>query len=153
MQQKILILKNPLKRVIEGEHVKSLVIWKMRVKKRTEAVEAEVGDEKEVKRTAKKREAEVVVVEEMQKMEVTNHVVAEVNTGKMARKGINRVEVVADTVKMERRVTNLNVAGVNTGAKEKKVTNQDVVVAKLVEREKKEIQKVAQEANLEVEMT
>ena len=54
---------------------------------------------------------------------------------------------------MERRVTNLNVAGVNTGAKEKKVTNQDVVVAKLVEREKKEIQKVAQEANLEVEMT
>lgn len=155
MQQKILILKNPHRKVIEDERARSLVIWKTKVKRRTEVAEAEVGEEqKEKERTEKKSVAEVAVVAEMQKMGVTNHAVAEVNIeGKMVKKETSLAEVVVDTVKMERKVISLGVAEASTEVKEKKVTSQDVAVAKLGERERKGIRKLAQEANLEAEMT
>lgn len=138
--------------MIGDELVRSHVIWKMRVKKRIKAAEAEVEEEKG-KRMGKKSVAGVAAEAEMQKMEATSHVVAEVNIEKMVKKVISLAEAVVDIVKMERREISLSVAGASTEVKEKKVTSQDVVVAKLEGREKKENQKVAQEANLGVEMT
>lgn len=150
MHQKTL---NQHKRVTEEETARSLVTWRMQVKRR-EVVEAEVEIlTVRVKKMVRKNAVGAVAGAEMQKTVMVNHVEVAVNIVKMEKKVISLavVEVSIEGKEMKRAI-NPNGVEVNTEVKEKK-TNQDAVAAKPDQKEKRENQKVAPGVNQEVAMT